>query len=42
MDLKNFVAEKLEEQIKPVREHFEKNKSARELYETVKKFAITR
>ncbi len=42
MDLKNFVAEKLEEQIRPVREHFEKNKSAKALYDTVKDFAITR
>ena len=42
MDLKNFVAEKLEEQIKPVREHFEKDKHARELYETVKKYKITK
>jgi len=42
MDLKNFVAEKLEEQIKPVREHFEKDKHAKELYETVKTYRITK
>jgi tyrosyl-tRNA synthetase len=42
VDLKNFVAEKLEEQIRPVREHFEKDKHARELYEAVKSYTITR
>jgi tyrosyl-tRNA synthetase len=42
MDLKAFVSEKLEEQIKPVREHFEKNAHAKELYETVKQYKITR
>jgi tyrosyl-tRNA synthetase len=42
LDLKNFVAELLEEQIKPVREYFEKDKHAKELYETVKAYKITR
>ena len=42
LDLKKFVSERLEEQIKPVREHFEKDKRARELYNTVKGFKITR
>lgn len=42
LDLKAFVAEKLEEQIKPVREHFEKDTHAKELYETVKNYKITR
>lgn len=42
MDLKAYVSEKLEEQIKPVREHFEKNAHAKELYETVKRYKITR
>jgi len=41
-DLKNSVAKELNDLIKPVREHFEKNKKAKELYETVKKFDITR
>ena len=41
-DLKGYVTERLEEQIRPVREHFEKNAHARELYETVKGYAITR
>jgi tyrosyl-tRNA synthetase len=42
MDLKGFVAEGLEKEIKPIREHFEKNKEARELYEKVKSYKITR
>lgn len=41
-DLKNAVAFYLNELIKPIREHFEKNKKAKELYETVKKFKVTR
>jgi tyrosyl-tRNA synthetase len=41
-DLKKAVADQLEHMIKPVREHFEKNKKAKELYETVQKFKITR
>lgn len=42
MDLKGYVASKLETMIKPIREHFEADKQARELYETVKKYQITR
>jgi tyrosyl-tRNA synthetase len=42
LDIKNFVADKLEQQIRPVREHFEKDKRARELYEAVQKYQITR
>ncbi len=42
MDLKNAVAEKLDELIKPVREHFEKNKRAKELYEFVMAQKVTR
>ncbi|MDE1824927.1 MAG: tyrosine--tRNA ligase [Candidatus Micrarchaeota archaeon] len=42
MDLKNFVATGLEEKIRPIREHFEKNKVAHELYDTVKGYSVTR
>ena len=42
LDLKNSTAEALDEIIKPIREHFEKNKKARELYEMVKKTEVTR
>ena len=42
MDLKSFVADELERMIKPVREHFEKDKHAKELYEKVKGYQITR
>lgn len=41
-DLKNAVAFYLNEMIKPVREYFEKNKKAKQLYEEVKKYSITR
>ncbi len=41
-DLKLAVAESLEEIIRPIRQHFEKNKRAKELYELVKKQKITR
>jgi len=41
LDLKNAVAEKLDEIIEPVREHFEKGK-ARKLYEVVRMAQITR
>ncbi|MGC8675998.1 MAG: tyrosine--tRNA ligase [Candidatus Micrarchaeia archaeon] len=41
-DLKAFVAEELEKLIKPVREHFEKDSKARELYELVKSYQVTR
>ena len=42
LDLKKTVSSYLDEMIRPVREHFEKNKKARELYEEVKKYSITR
>lgn len=42
LDLKLATAERLCEVLKPVREHFEKNKKAKELYENVKSFEITR
>lgn len=42
LDLKNAVIFYLNEMIKPIREHFEKDTKARELYEEVKKYAITR
>ncbi len=42
LDLKNATAEALDEIIKPIREHFEKNKKAKALYEMVKKAEITR
>jgi tyrosyl-tRNA synthetase len=42
VDLKAFTAEKLENAIRPVREHFEKNSAAKKLYEEVKSFQITR
>ena len=41
-DLKNGVAENLDKLIKPVRDHFEKNKKAKDLYEFVRKQEITR
>ncbi len=42
LDLKMAVANYLERLIKPIREHFEKNKKARELYEFIKSVEITR
>jgi len=42
IDLKAFVIERLESAIKPVREHFEKDRRARELYELVKGYQVTR
>jgi len=42
VDLKNAAAEYIDNLIKPVREHFEKDKKARELYEIVKQQKITR
>jgi tyrosyl-tRNA synthetase len=41
-DLKKETVEILDEILKPVRSHFEKDKKAKELYETVKKAVITR
>jgi tyrosyl-tRNA synthetase len=42
LDLKNAVAMHIGEMIAPIREHFEKNKKARELYDFVKAQEITR
>jgi len=41
-DLKKETVESLDEILKPIRSYFEKNKKAKELYETVKNAAITR
>lgn len=42
MDLKAAVSRELDKMVKPVREHFEKNKKAKALFETVNGFEITR
>jgi len=42
MDLKSTVANYIIELLKPVKQHFIKNKKARELYEKVKSFEVTR
>lgn len=42
LDLKNAVSESIIELLKPVKEHFVKNKKARELYEQVQSFEVTR
>jgi len=42
LDLKNSCAVELDKLIKPVREHFEKDKKAKKLYEVVKGLKITR
>ncbi|MBU2560693.1 MAG: tyrosine--tRNA ligase [Nanoarchaeota archaeon] len=42
MDLKQAVAHYIDEMLKPVREHFEKNTKARELFEKVQSFEVTR
>ena len=42
MDLKNTIAKYINELLEPVREHFEKNKKAKELYNKVKSYKITR
>lgn len=42
LDLKNAVTEYLEKLIRPIREHFEKNKRARNLYEKVRRMEVTR
>lgn len=42
MDLKGFVGAELEKQIKPIRTHFEKDKKAKELYDLVKSYDVTR
>jgi tyrosyl-tRNA synthetase len=42
LDLKNSVADALDKIIKPIRDHFEKDRKARELYELVKQEKVTR
>jgi tyrosyl-tRNA synthetase len=42
LDLKKETIEALDELLKPIREYFEKNKKAKELYETVKNSVVTR
>ena len=42
LDLKNSIAAYINEFVKPIREHFEKNKKAKKLYDFVKKQEITR
>ena len=42
LDLKNGIAEAVDELIQPIRRHFEKNKKARELFKLVKSAEITR
>ncbi len=41
-DLKNAVAEYIDKMVRPIREHFERNKKARELFEIVKTSEVTR
>ncbi len=41
-DLKAGIAEHIDKLVKPVRDHFEKNKKAKDLYEFVRKQEITR
>ena len=41
-DLKNAVGVYLDKLIRPVREHFQKNKKAKQLYELVRKQEVTR
>ncbi len=42
LDLKDTLAKYLNEMIAPIREHFEKNKKARKLFEEIKSYEITR
>jgi tyrosyl-tRNA synthetase len=42
LDLKNATSEALDKCVKPIRDHFEKNKKANALYETIKQMEITR
>lgn len=42
LDLKNTIAEYIEKLIKPVRDHFEKNKAAKKLADQVKSFEVSR
>ncbi|MFW6383020.1 MAG: tyrosine--tRNA ligase [Nanoarchaeota archaeon] len=41
-DLKSATANYINETLKPIREHFEKNEEAKELYEKVKSYKVTR
>jgi tyrosyl-tRNA synthetase len=41
-DLKTAVAERLNDLIEPIRDHFEKNEKAHRLYEIVKSYEVTR
>jgi len=42
LDLKNAAAKYINEIVKPIREHFKRDKKARKLYEIVKGFEVTR
>jgi tyrosyl-tRNA synthetase len=42
LDLKNGMTYYIDKMIEPIRTHFEKNKKARDLFEQVKKYEITR
>ncbi|MEM5836681.1 MAG: tyrosine--tRNA ligase [Candidatus Aenigmatarchaeota archaeon] len=42
LDLKNAVADYIDQMVKPIREHFEKNSKAKELFEMMKEARITR
>ncbi len=42
LDLKNAVARYIDQLIKPIREHFEKNRRARQLYEEISRYEVTR
>lgn len=42
VDLKNSIVDYLDKMIQPIREHFEKNQKARELFELMKKEKVTR
>jgi len=42
MDLKTAVADSINELVKPVRDHFEKDAKAKELFEKVQSFEVTR
>lgn len=42
LDLKNAVADYIDKMVKPIREHFEKNRRAKELLEIMKEAQITR
>lgn len=42
LDMKNAAAKYINEIVKPIREHFKRDKKARKLYEIVKGFEVTR